>query len=652
MPKTQKPFHPVAAVSDVPKDPTALTQGCEEEKLVIMEKRQREKENKGFLSLFRRSKKTAEEDGSNTNSAPTSPVRNNQHGVSMSCLKADSPTPMPSADMPKKRRAPQPPNNMGSQSFPCGLNSSQSVTLPNDAAGGNQGVLTRVSSSESSLKRTKRRAPPPPCTSPSITDSSDKERSCVRASLNFTSLEEDQEEEAALLYSGDSCFNQYSDFTPCLSTHSSSLMTEILSEFMDVMKAEDQGELSPYSSATYLPPAVNSSPSQQSVHGSPDSNLDSGPIAPPGCQLWRNCSQREGLTTFTVVPRRRQMSSRQYEVLITLEASDSLEQATEKMEGLEYITKHGEETLEWRNGKLENLEAEELGKPEPCRHERVTQEKCNGENLESRDAQLGILELTEKGFNKLKLDTDMEKHLAEEMDGQVPVEEEGEEERDWVEEYRERRRRFQGDDQKPVKFDKWMKGFEEELGYTIEDETKDGENGFPLPPCAVAWEENKSMRGIQEGTVTFKTDKEEDKGPRHYPHHEPLTYHVPDPYWDVNHSSNASLNSDAPEVLLTHSDTPSHPNATVDLPSPAPMSLFALAVARRAQTLQKGVWPSTLSTQSFSSQIQPSLHPSGGFISQNQISQRSSHCFPPAQTLSRQVFGSTSTYTAEKGVRG
>lgn len=167
-------------VSNAPKDPTTPTHnGCEEEKMVMIEKRQREKENKGFLSLFRRSKKTAEEGGSNPSSAPTSPAWKKQHVVSMSCLKASSPTPMPTADMPKKRRAPQPPSMMGSQSFPCGLNSSQSITLPADAAGGNQGVLTRVSSTESSLKRTKRRAPPPPCTSPSIPDACDGDKDAI-----------------------------------------------------------------------------------------------------------------------------------------------------------------------------------------------------------------------------------------------------------------------------------------------------------------------------------------------------------------------------------------------------------------------------------------------------------------------------------------
>uniref|UniRef100_W5KBX7 Cordon-bleu WH2 repeat protein-like 1a n=1 Tax=Astyanax mexicanus TaxID=7994 RepID=W5KBX7_ASTMX len=650
-------------VSNAPRDPSTPTHnGCEEEKLVMIEKRQHEKENKGFLSLFRRSKKTAEEGGSNPSSAPTSPAWKKQHVVSMSCLKASSPTPMPTADMPKKRRAPQPPSMMGSQSFPCGLNSSQSITLPADAAGGNQGVLTRVSSTESSLKRTKRRAPPPPCTSPSIPDScdSDKERSNVGAYHDLTSLEEAPEEEDVQSHLCDSYSNQSSDFTGSLPTQSPSLMTEILSEFMDLTKAEKQDDLLISSTATYLPPAEDSSLS------SPASDLDSSSIAPPGCQLWRNCSQREGLTTFTVVPRRRQTSPKHYEVLITLEAS----QANERMEIPECITKD-DETLEWKNTEMENLVSKELNE-----NETNTQEKGNSEDLEGSDAQLGILESIIKEFDKVNLDTDVEKHLTEETEDPILVDEE---EKDWVEKYKERRRKFQGNDKKPVNLDKWMKDFEEKLGYTVEDEPKEVDNGFSPPPppaCSVYWEQDMSQRGIEDGTEGFKADREvEDKDSsldEDEPYHEPMAYKVLDPYQDLNHFSNlhsskASLNFGAPEVPLSL-ESPDHvqssykidssntlqPNpvlstvdcphnhqnhSTADPPSPAPVSLFALAVARRAQTLQK--WG--VSSQASCSQTQLT----GGLFPQ-----RSSHCVPPAQAVRGQVFVSPLTYIAENGVRG
>ncbi|XP_036425845.1 protein cordon-bleu [Colossoma macropomum] len=682
-----------------PKDPaTPAHKVCEVEKVVIREKCQREKENKGFLGLFRRSKKTAEEDVSNTNSSPTSPAINNHHVVNISCLKGNSPTSTPSADMPKKRRAPQPPSMMGSQSFPCGLNSSQSINLPTDKANGKQGVLSRVSSTESSLKRTKRRAPPPPCRSSSMPDSSDKEWSCVGASLNLTSLEEAQEEDDVPLHLSNNCSNQDGDFTACLPSQSTSLMTEILSEFMDVMKTKEQGELSPDSSVTYLPPAANTSHNSQSVPGSPASSQDSNPIGSPGSLLWRNCSVREGLTTFTVVPRRRQPILRQYEVLVTLEALPSLEQSDGETEILESIPKHGDN--------VETLEPKEIGSPELCENEMAILEKKygEGENREERDGGLDIPRAVKKGFDKFEVNRDMEKHSekeGEEIEDEVSVEEE----RDWVEEYRERRRRFQGDtvDRKAVKLDRWMNEFEEALSYTImRDGGEDVENGFP-PPLPLYWEEEEIERDNQQErkeNVGFRTVREEDdedsnastinpKPSSFETYHKPMadTAYLPDVYWNENrssdlHSPDSNLDSDAPQVSLTYQpldsfqslsqtdpkspcsnhqpslvpasptlsghsdlDTSSKFSPAVDVPSPAPMSLFALAVSRRAQSLKKTVCPLSPSTQSSCSQTQPSR----GF-SQHPPSQRSSHCILSAQGGRSRAWSSPSTYTAEKSV--
>ncbi|KAL6455954.1 hypothetical protein MHYP_G00358050 [Metynnis hypsauchen] len=689
--------------SNDPKDPaTPAHKVCEVEKVVIREKHQREKENKGFLSLFRRNKKTAEEDVSSTNSAPTSPAINNYHVVNISCLKGNSPTSTPSADMSKKRRAPQPPSMMGSQSFPCGLNSSQSITLPTDQANVKQGVLSRVSSTESSLKRTKRRAPPPPCTSSSMPDSSDKEWSCVEASLNLTSLEEAQEEDDVPSHLSSNCSNQDGDFTACLPSQSTSLMTEILSEFMDVMKTKEQGELSPDSSVTYLPPAANSSSNSQSVPGSPASSQDSNPIGPPGGLLWRNCSLREGLTTFTVVPRRRQPSLKQYEVLVTLEALASLEQSDGRTEILESIPKHGEN--------VETLEPREIGNPELCENEMTILEKkyAKGEHREERDGGLDIPRPAEKVFDKFEMNRDIEKHSERESE---ETEYEVEEERDWMEEYRERRRRFQGDtvDRKAVKLDRWMNEFEEALSYA---KTQDGgdhvENGFPPPPpLPLHWEEEEIEKDNQQerkGKVGFRTVREEDdedsnastispKPSSYETYHKPMadTAYLFDVYWEENrssdlHSPDSKLDFDAPQVSLTyqpldffqslsqtkpdpkspcsnhqpssvpasptlsgHSDLDTSPNSklspAVDVPSPAPMSLFALAVSRRAQSLKKTVCPLTPSTQSSYSQTQPSR-----VFSQNPLSQSSSHCVRSAQGGRSQAWSSPSTCTAGKSV--
>ncbi|XP_037618479.1 serine/arginine repetitive matrix protein 2 isoform X1 [Sebastes umbrosus] len=107
------------------------------QELPKMDKKQ--KDNAGFLSLFRRRKKTAGMDGAG--SAPAS------LGLRVNAPVVSSSNTLP-AETPKKRRAPQPP--MGA-----------STSLPNNLsschAGGSQ------ISAESTLRRTKRRAPPPPC---------------------------------------------------------------------------------------------------------------------------------------------------------------------------------------------------------------------------------------------------------------------------------------------------------------------------------------------------------------------------------------------------------------------------------------------------------------------------------------------------------
>lgn len=74
------------------------------------------------------------------------------------------------------------------------------------------------------------------------------ERPCVGASLNLRSLEE-AEENDVLPDSSDNFTYGYSDFTASWPIQSPSLMTEILSEFMDITKAEEQRE---HSSDRYL----------------------------------------------------------------------------------------------------------------------------------------------------------------------------------------------------------------------------------------------------------------------------------------------------------------------------------------------------------------------------------------------------------------
>ncbi|XP_051938744.1 cordon-bleu protein-like 1b isoform X2 [Hippocampus zosterae] len=134
------------------------------------DKNQKEKENKGLFSKFRKSKKTSEQ--ATTVSAPASPVLvSKPRPLSMALPRSSSPPLMsptsPVGDAPKKRRAPPPPIVV-SQSCHADLGTRQRFYSEPTATSGDCEVsgLSCGSSAESSLKRTKRKAPQPP-TSPS-----------------------------------------------------------------------------------------------------------------------------------------------------------------------------------------------------------------------------------------------------------------------------------------------------------------------------------------------------------------------------------------------------------------------------------------------------------------------------------------------------
>ncbi|XP_033953042.1 protein cordon-bleu-like isoform X2 [Pseudochaenichthys georgianus] len=107
-------------------------------------KEKKQKDNTGFLSLFRKKKKNkAATEGER--SAPASPAPKKQVGDNVRGLSSSNTLPL---EMPKKRQAPQPP-----------IGASQSVpnNLGNCHVGGSQ------RSADSTLRSTKRRAPPLPC---------------------------------------------------------------------------------------------------------------------------------------------------------------------------------------------------------------------------------------------------------------------------------------------------------------------------------------------------------------------------------------------------------------------------------------------------------------------------------------------------------
>ncbi|XP_069577186.1 protein cordon-bleu-like [Brachyistius frenatus] len=117
----------------------------------LPKKEQKEqKENTGFLSLFRRRKKKHEAEGEV--SVPPTPGLGERAGVGLESDGVSSSNALP-ADGPKKRRAPPPP--------PLGASLSLTNNLSSCSLGGAQ------TSAESTLRSTKRRAPPPPpCANP------------------------------------------------------------------------------------------------------------------------------------------------------------------------------------------------------------------------------------------------------------------------------------------------------------------------------------------------------------------------------------------------------------------------------------------------------------------------------------------------------
>ncbi|KAM7380580.1 hypothetical protein PAMP_003867 [Pampus punctatissimus] len=211
------------------------------------DKDQKEKENKGLFGKFRKSKKKS--DQATAASAPASPVLVSKSRPLSMALPSSNPSllssPLSPNDVPKKRRAPQPPIIV-SQSCSADLstrqrlNSEPNVQLDSDQTSG----LSRGSSAESSLKRTKRKAPPPP-TSPSVdvqeTDPLDEN---LQGGAAANTLEEimEQEEMTASTMSATASDTQGEDSSLSLSAdvsiHSPSPDTEILS----TMSVEDIGE--------------------------------------------------------------------------------------------------------------------------------------------------------------------------------------------------------------------------------------------------------------------------------------------------------------------------------------------------------------------------------------------------------------------------
>ncbi|XP_049450112.1 cordon-bleu protein-like 1b isoform X1 [Epinephelus fuscoguttatus] len=234
-----QPASPLSPVS--PTHSGAVTPG--------KDKNQKEKENKGLFSKFRKSKKKS--DQATTASAPASPVPVSKPRPLSMALPISNSSPLGSptlpADVPKKRRAPLPPilvsqSCSSDHSTRRRINSEPGTQLDRDQIAG----LSRGSSAESSLKRTKRKAPPPPTSPSAVVQETAPMDETLQGGAAANTLEEimEQEETAASAMSAtasetqgeDSSLNMSAD----VSLHSPSPDTEILSTTSTERNGEDQ----------------------------------------------------------------------------------------------------------------------------------------------------------------------------------------------------------------------------------------------------------------------------------------------------------------------------------------------------------------------------------------------------------------------------
>ncbi|XP_043987487.1 cordon-bleu protein-like 1b isoform X1 [Gambusia affinis] len=164
------------------------------------DKIQKEKENKGLFSKFRKSKKKS--DQPTTVSAPASPVLVSKPRPLSMALPCSNSTPIDSStfsEVPKKRRAPQPPiltSQSGHSDFATRqrINSEPSTHFD----GFQRSPVSRGSSAESSLRRTKRKAPAPPTsTTPNVEKTLSEEEHAQATAVSSTLQEIREQEEAA-----------------------------------------------------------------------------------------------------------------------------------------------------------------------------------------------------------------------------------------------------------------------------------------------------------------------------------------------------------------------------------------------------------------------------------------------------------------------
>ncbi|XP_028998616.1 cordon-bleu protein-like 1 [Betta splendens] len=297
----------------------------------VPKKEKKQKENTGFLSLFRRKKK---KNGlERAGSAPASPGGSKPLSVSTmertlsSCNHVQ-------AELPKKRRAPQPP--MGA-----------SLSVPNNL--GTCHLRGTQRSAESRLRSTKRRAPPPPGANPHQEPHEDTPVKGTVASLN--ALEELRESDESDSHSPSACFSSSTCPSKVRSSSCSarSSLAHLADPYLPSFRGADISDarcalatiLTSSISKGMLVKRLRNSATLPKLHNSsslvsvtqqwPDNGVCAGHESILNSKLptepeWDDPVERKVMTTFKVVPCKKQQSQ---DPELDLDASDQCQSPME-----------------------------------------------------------------------------------------------------------------------------------------------------------------------------------------------------------------------------------------------------------------------------------------------------------------------------------
>ncbi|XP_035533963.1 cordon-bleu protein-like 1 [Morone saxatilis] len=312
----------------------------------LPKKEKKQKENLGFLSLFRRRKKHPEMEGAV--SPPDSPGLNKQMGGRMNGQDVSSSNKL-AADVPKKRRAPQPP--MGaSQSVPNNLSTCH--------------LRGPQRSAESTLRSTKRRAPPPPCANThqelqedtevkvviveatSLEQQEDmKYAATVDSLITVEKRESEESDSVKSLSSSSSPYPSHSRSSKSSSRPSFAHLHEVADPYLPSFRRKDLSDAryalakvmtSSISKGTLVRRLRNSATFPKLYNGSSfmsmtqrfsdnrDFYAEPEPVLTsnlPTEPEWEDPAQRRGMTTFKVVPSKKQKS---HDPELTLDVPDQI----------------------------------------------------------------------------------------------------------------------------------------------------------------------------------------------------------------------------------------------------------------------------------------------------------------------------------------